>query len=104
MIRVMHIFGPMAGEANDVSIAASRVPRRLFYAPAPEGVNPPLPNGYMLVGTDEAPPNPWPGGVEYALDLERSTLATLLDALAERAEEPRPDPSAPRSSVPLRRK
>jgi hypothetical protein len=73
MLRVTHIFGPMA--ETDVSMATPRTPERIFYAPAPTGVPAPFPNGYMQVGWNEiAPHEAWPGQVEYVLDRERSNL------------------------------
>lgn len=77
MFRATHIFGPMAGEANDVSFAAPHVPERLSYAPAPQGISPVTPNGYMLVDVDGATgarEHPWPGQIEYVLDRQRSQL------------------------------
>lgn len=64
----------MAGDANDVGLAARRVPGRLFYAPAPQGVPAVSASGYFLVGYDDAPERDWPGQVEYVLARERSTL------------------------------
>lgn len=75
MFRATHIFGPLSGEENDVSMAAPRVPGRLFYAPAPGGLpGHALVAGYLLVGYDQPPETPWPGQVEYVLDRERSRL------------------------------
>lgn len=75
MFRATHIFGPLSGEENDVSMTAPSVPGRLFYAPAPPGVpGHALVAGYLLVGYDQAPETPWEGQVEYWLDRERSLL------------------------------
>jgi hypothetical protein len=73
MMALTHIGGPLEGEA--LSIAAPATPRRLFYAPAPDGVPSPFQQaGYILVGYDQAPVKPWPGQVEYRLDRELSEL------------------------------
>jgi hypothetical protein len=64
----------MAGNGNDVSMSAPRVPERLFYAPAPDRAPPVTPNGYMLVGYGQVPEVPWPGQVEYRLVRARSDL------------------------------
>jgi hypothetical protein len=80
MFRAVHIFGPM--QDTDVAMASATIPRRLWYAPVPEGVAAPFPNGYMTVGVNTPPLVPFPGQVEYVLDLERSALAIGFDSLA----------------------
>ena len=72
MFRATHIFGPMAGDANDTMVASATLPKRVWYAPAPEGVHV-FPNGYMMVGVHIPPEVPWPGQVEYVLDEGRSS-------------------------------
>lgn len=79
MFRAIHIFGPMAGDANDAMMASATIPARLWYAPIPPdaGIHPPFPNGYMMVGHTLPPEVPWPGQVEYKLDTARSTMAVV---------------------------
>jgi hypothetical protein len=76
MFRATHLDGPLVGTENDMSMAAPRVPERLFYAPAPDAYRGPQLRGagYILVGWDQEPEFPWPRQVEYRLVRERSEL------------------------------
>ena len=73
MFLARHHEGPLAAE--DVSMAAPKIPHRLFYAPVPPGtLAPATTNGYMLVSYDQPPERDWEGQVEYVLDRDRSEL------------------------------
>lgn len=74
MLRVHHADGPLAGAENDVSLAAPRTPRRLQYAPAPEG-EAITAAGYFLIGyDDDLLVGPYRGLVVYELDRNASQL------------------------------
>lgn len=80
MFVASHLDGPLASPEGNVSIAAPRVPERLYYAPTPAQM-PGVVCGYILVGYNEPPERPWPGQIEYALNREASTLVphAILD-------------------------
>lgn len=64
--------GPLGTPVSDRNIMSPRVPRRLWFAQAPEAGTP---DGWMLVGTDGAEPDPtFAGQVAYVLAPELGTV------------------------------
>jgi hypothetical protein len=79
VLRCHHADGPLAGEANDVSLASPRTPRRLQWAPAPTPAAAITPAGYFVVGYDDELVDDdlldeLPGTVTYELDRAASRL------------------------------